>query len=76
MTTDRARRLTWMARALHVLDIVVFASLVVAVVFFDKPSWLLFLALPTILLSVAGQLLVFRAEGATGDPRAGNANTV
>jgi fatty acid desaturase len=67
MRDARAARLALTARVLHVVDAAVFVAVVVAVAVFDVPGWILVFLAPTALLSVAVQLLAFRAEAAEDD---------
>ena len=69
MTEERARRWALIARVVHTVDIVVMVGLVVAVLASGQPSWLLTLVAPTALLSVAVQLMAFRAEAGMDDLR-------
>lgn len=70
MAWARARRMGYLANAFHVIDIAFIFGLYVAMRFFDKPGWLILLALPTVLFSVGFQLLVFRAENQARDAQA------
>jgi fatty acid desaturase len=69
MRDERAARLALTARVLHVVDAAVFVALVIAVAVFDAPGWILVFLAPTALLSVAVQLLAFRAEAGEEDLR-------
>lgn len=69
MTEERARRMVLIARATLVLAVVAIIGLVVAVVAFDQPGWLLYFVAPAALSCIAVQLMALRAEAGMDDLR-------
>lgn len=69
MTEERARRMVLIARSTLVVAVVVIVGLVLAVVAFDQPGWLLYFAAPAALSCIAVQLMSLRAQAGIDDLR-------
>lgn len=64
-TSDLARRKLW-TNVVHAIDLVVLGGLAVLVFAFEKPGWLILLALPTLFLALYLQHRLLAAEAAAG----------